>query len=127
MKIQINNPTATVVLTDISLTAQNASIGTTALLTAPAASLYRISYYLNVSQAATTSSSILLTLTWEDGTSTTQSFATPAIVKNTVGYFVSGEITVETDGTHDLSYATTYASTGATALNYTLRIGVQLV
>jgi hypothetical protein len=113
--------------TSANLTAQNASIGTTNLLASAPAGLYRISYYLNVTQAATTSSSILLTLTFTDGSSTSQSFSTPAIVKNTVGYFISDSIVIESGASQNIAYATTYASVGGTALNYSLRVHLELI
>jgi len=112
--------------TSANLTAQSASIGATNLLASAAAGLYRISYYLNVTTVATTSS-ILLTLTWTDGSGTAQSFSTPAIVKNTVGYFISDSIVIESGAAQNIAYATTYVSNAAATMQYSLRVHLELI
>ncbi len=109
----------------VDLTAQGASIGTTAIVTGALAKLYRISYYLEVTQAATTSSSITVTFTWIDRAGATQTFTTPAITKNQVGYFISDVIVAQSQAAQNISYSTTYASSGGTSMQYSLQINVE--
>jgi hypothetical protein len=106
-------------------TAQAASISATNLLASAPAGLYKVSYYLNITQAATTSSSITLTVTWTDGSGTLQTFTTPAIVKNTVGYFISDIFALESGAAQNIQFSTTYSSVGATPMQYSLRVHLE--
>lgn len=114
--------TATVVLT-----AQSASIGTTPLpLTAIQPGLYRISWYLRITQPATVNSSIQLTLGWTDGAVNCTRTAA-AVVGNTTSTTQSGSELIRIDGVTPINYSTVYVSVGATPMQYRLDLVVELV
>lgn len=107
----------------VALENQSASIGLTPLI-ASASGLYRVHYRFRVSQAATTSSSLLVTITTTDGAITvTQSSA--AYTGNVTGVAVSGTFLVRADPSSPLSYSTVYASVGGTVMKYALDIVVE--
>ncbi|HSY50391.1 MAG TPA: hypothetical protein VLC46_16385 [Thermoanaerobaculia bacterium] len=119
---------------DVSLSAQAASIGTTNVVAStPSAGLYRISWAQLITQAAPTSSSLLTTIGWNNGAakSTTVNWLNGAAPKaqadtsNAVGGEESGSIVVFCANGTAISYATTYASSGATPMQYSLRIHVE--
>jgi hypothetical protein len=110
-------------LVTAELTAQAASIGTTVLI--PTASgVYRVNWYARITQAATTSSSLLLTMAGTDGTVPVAQ-STAAITGNTAATAASGMFLVQCDASSPLTYATTYASVGGTAMQYLLTIIVE--
>jgi len=109
----------------VSLTAQSASIGATAVSIASlTAGVYRMSYRARVTQAATTSSSLLVTISWVDGTITC-SLASAAVTGNTTATVISGSEVIRVDQDGPINYATTYASTGATPMQYSLDVSVE--
>lgn len=108
---------------------QAASIATATLYAVPAsgAGMYRISYYLKVTQAATTSSSVTLALTYtdrDDSTVLTFVTASPLNATDETGV-ISGQMIVDAKLSTNLQYATTYASVGGTPMQYKLRIKVE--
>ena len=105
-----------------SLTGQSASIGATSIVPGQVASgLYRLAYYARVTQAATVSSSLTVTLGWTDhGQALTVSGA--AMVANDVTIPQSGTIMVYLDALTPITYATTYASAGGQAMLYQLYV-----
>jgi len=106
----------------VTLTAQAASIGATDMSTgALSAGLYRISYYARITQAATTSSSLTVTLDWTDG-GVSPSFSGAAMTANTVTTFQSETKIIKVDALSPIRYSTTYASVGATPMQYALRV-----
>jgi len=109
----------------VSLTAQEASIGTTAVSTpALVTGLYRVSWVLRVTQAASTSGSVALSVTTTaDGVGTTQTGT--ALATNTLGAALSGVFVVSVDVGTAISYATAYASVGATPFQYALGLNVE--
>lgn len=107
----------------LRLTAQDASIGTTALLTI-AGGLYRVNYYVRVTRAATTSSSIELSLIGTDG-AVVVTQTTPAVTGNTTASVGAGTAIVQCDAGTPLSYATTYGSVGATTMQYAIQLIVE--
>lgn len=117
----------------VSLTTQAASIAATGipltnLLTGGTiqGGLYRISWYARITQAATTSSSLTVTIGWqESGNSLTTSGA--ALTGNTTTTDQSGSVLVRNDPGGVLSYATTYSSTGVTPMQYRLDVVAELV
>lgn len=127
----------TVVLTAISaaaqkvgtvgLTAQGAAIVTTAIPTPRlSAGLYRVTCYARITRAATISSSLTVTISWTDGgIACSQSFA--AVAGNTTATSQSGSLLVRVDEATTISYATAYASSGATSMLYQLDVRVELV
>jgi hypothetical protein len=114
-------------LKTVSLTAQAASIATTAIPAGSlSAGLYRVSWYLRVTQAATTSSSLTVTISHTDGgVSASQSGS--AATGNTTTTVQSGAFLVLSDQAASISYATTYASVGGTVMQYKLSITLEQV
>lgn len=102
----------------LGLTAQAASIGTTAFI--PSASgLYRVTYYVRVTQAATTSSSLQVgVLSTDGGVAITQTSV--ALTTNTTASVQGGVVIAQCDPSTPLSYSTTYASVGGTPMQYRL-------
>lgn len=111
----------------VSLTAQGAAIAATAI---PAPTLttarYKLTYYLRVTRAATTSSSITLTIAFTDGgIACSQVFA--AVTGNTTATFQTGTMMVLADTATTVNYSTAYASVGGTSMQYLLEISMELV
>jgi len=105
-------------------TAIGASITSKTLFTTGSKGIFKITYYAVVTRAATTSSSVTAAFGFTDdsGAQTTAATASPT---NTLGNFVQGDITVELAAGADLTFATTYASSGATSMQHSLYIAVQ--
>lgn len=101
----------------LGLTAQNASIATTSLLTTPASGLYRISYYLRKTVADGVSSSLTFTWGWtQGGTPLTETAA--ALTTDTASAHQEGSILVQADANSDLTYAVLYASNTPGTMEY---------
>jgi hypothetical protein len=110
----------------LSLTTQAASLVTRTAYATTAAGLYRVSYYVRITRAATTSSSLTVTLGWlESAVALTQAFA--AITGNTIGTVQSGSILVRADTLSALTVATAYASVGGTTMQYRIDVTVEQV
>lgn len=110
----------------LALTAQAASVAGSVETPTLEAGLYRVSWSVRVTQAATTSSSVAVTIgATVGGVPTTQ--VGDALTANTVGAVQSGSVLVEADAATAITYATTYASVGATAMAYGLRVSVERV
>ena len=104
----------------VRLTAQAASIGTTAFpLASIPPGLWRISYYARITQPASTSSSLIVTFGWMDG-SVTMSYSGAAITGNLTTAAQFGTVVLRSDNTQPISYSTTYGSVGATPMQYEL-------
>lgn len=115
-----------------SLTTQGASIAATGLATVTSQGLYRITYYVRVTRAATTSSYISLALSWVDGGVTQTAdpadlSGVTALTGNTVTSYGTGTYLVYIDAGTTPTYATTYASTGATSMQYRLAVVMEQV
>jgi hypothetical protein len=107
----------------LALAAQSAAAAGT-LLTATEAGLYRVTWTARVTQAATTSSSLAVSIgATADGVTTSQAGA--ALTSNTVGAVSSGSVLVEADTATAITYATAYSSVGATSMLYALSIVVE--
>ena len=108
-----------------AMTAQSATISTTAVATPELQNvLTRVSYSLRITRAATTSSSATLTLGWTtNSVSCTQAFA--AVTGNTTGTQQSGTIVIFPDVATSVTYAVVYASAGATTMQYALDVRVE--
>lgn len=109
-----------------SLTAQSASIGTTALLPTAASGLYRVSWRFRLSTAAAVNSSLLITITSTDN-AVACSQVTTAYVGNVTNAPQSGEFLVQADPATPISYATTYVSVGVPAMVYEIQLVAELV
>lgn len=108
-------------LAHVSLTAQAAAITTTTALTVPATALYRLSYRARVTQAATSSSSLTVTLGWSDnGVACTSVGA--AMTGNTTATVQSGSVLARALVGSTVTYAAAYASVGATPMQFSLEI-----
>lgn len=108
-----------------SLAAQSASLGSTPLpLPALAAGLYRVSYYARITQPATTSSSLIVTIAFTDG-SVACFLAGAALATNTSASVQSGTFLIRSDAASPISYSTTYVSVGATPMQYRLDLTVE--
>jgi hypothetical protein len=121
------------VANDVALATQAASIGTTNLLASAPAGRYRVSWTLQLTQAATTSSSILATIGWNNGSAKNSTLASlnggalqvTADASNTLDSTLSGSIVIQSAASQDITYATTYASSGATPMQYSLQITIE--
>jgi len=99
-------------------TAESASIPATDVQTSPLSEgLYRASYSLRIVQAATTSSSAAMTMSWVSN-SVTCSESFPAVTGNTLSSQTSGSILFSVDGGSQVQYAVSYSSSGATPMQY---------
>lgn len=114
-------------LKTVSLTAQSASIATTAIpLGTISAGLYRVAWHARITQAATTSSALTVTISYTNGSvSCSQSGA--ALTGNTTATVQSGVILLKADQATAVSYATTYVSVGGTPMIYQLDLACELV
>lgn len=116
---------ATVTVGSASLTAQAAAISTTdALPDTGASGLFRVSWFLRIAQAATTSSSVAVTVGWTSG-SVALTSSGAALTGNTTSTYQSGSVMVQADANTALTYATSYSSVGATAMQYALSVAVE--
>lgn len=109
-------------LASVALTTQEASIAATDVgASLPAAGLYRVSYYARITRAATTSSSLTVTLSWTDG-GVACSQAGAAMTGNTTATVQSDSVVVSVDAATAIQYATTYGTVGATTMQYALSL-----
>lgn len=114
-------------LTSVNLVLQQAAIGTTPIpLGALAGGLYRVTFYLRITQPGTVSSSAQVTLGWTDGgVVMSKTFAN--VNGNLTTSFDTDTILVENDQALALTYAIAYASAGATPMQFKLRIVIESV
>ncbi len=110
---QLIDQSATIVATDLS----GASV---------TAGDYRVTWYARITQAATTSSSLIVTLSWTDG-GVTPSYAGSAITGNTVTTVQSDTFLMRSDAVAPIRYATTYVSVGGTPMKYALSLIIERV
>jgi len=115
---------------DITLTAQSASIGTTNIVGTAPAGIYNVCWVQQITTAATVSSSLLVTIGWNNGSSKTttlfslnggvlQISADATNILNSTG---GNCIMIFSSANQPITYATTYASVGATPMQYALFI-----
>lgn len=114
------------VLAHVTATAQAAAITTTDATAVPATGVYRVSYRARISQAASSSSSLTVTLGWTD-TGVACSSAGAAMTANTTSTVQSGSLLVSATVGSSITYATAYASVGATPMQYALDVVVESV
>jgi hypothetical protein len=113
------------VSTSIPLASQSASVPTTPFpLGSVSSGTYRLTYYARITQAATVSSSLAVTIGWTDGGAQSHTF--PAITGNTTTTTDSQTWMVVVSGA-PLTYATTYSSSGATPMQYALTVTVEAI
>lgn len=111
---------------DVRLETQEASIGATdfsgGILNA---GLYEVKYYAQITRAASTSSSLEVTISWTT-LGVAQASTGTAITGNTTGTHQGGSTLLYADGA-PIRYATTYGSVGATAMQYALWVTLMQV
>jgi len=115
------------VLNLVSLSDQSAAITTTdfadsTLLKAT----YRVSYHARISRAATTSSILTLTFTWEED-GVTQTVTGAAMNGNTTTTRQSDSFLLRSDAGEAVNYAAAYTTVGATSMLYTLDISLEMI
>jgi len=121
------NATPSRVGTNPALTGQTASIGTTALSTPTLTEgLYRVSTYARVTTAASTFSSLQVSIAFTSG-GVSCSLSGTAQTGNTTGTVDSNVWVIQVDQASPVSYATTYASVGGTAMAYRLDVVLERV
>ncbi len=118
---------ATPLIGTVSLSAQIATVAATAIPTPTLTTgRYKITAYLRITRAATTNSSITLTIAWTDGgVACSQAFA--AVTGNTTGTIQTNTMLVLADTATTITYTLTYASTGATSMQYLAEIALESV
>jgi hypothetical protein len=126
----VSNGLSQVVAT-IDATAQAANIATATLYAVPSAGFYRVNIYITVTQAATTSSTMpSTTITYTDGNSGTNAHSTTTTATNASNSlttsFAQTTYVLYAKASTNIQYATgSYASSGATVMQYALRIRVE--
>lgn len=104
----------------VDLTAQSASIASTAIPTGNlSAAKYRLTYYARITRAGSVSSSLTPALNWLDG-GVSCTFTGAAMTGNTTATTQSGTVTFKSDAASAINYSTVYASAGATTAQYSL-------
>lgn len=110
-----------------SLTTQAASISATSFGRAVSTEgLYRVSYFARITRAATTSSSLTVAIGGVNG-GVTCSMSGSAMTGNTTATVQSGTVNIQSDASESLTYTTTYASSGGTAMQYGLWLTLERV
>lgn len=114
-------------LRTVSLSAQAASLAPTPVPSVTTVTgIYRLSYFTRITQAATTASSLTVTLGWVTGGQPC-TVVGAALVANTVTTNQSGVVVVTADQATSFTYSTSYSSTGATPMQYALTVTVERV
>jgi hypothetical protein len=114
-------------VSEVSLTGKSASISATTFTRAiDASGVYRIGYFARITTAATTSSSLTVTMGGTNG-GVVCAVAGAALTGNTTSTVQSGTIYLQVDASTNITYTTTYASSGGTAMVYSLWMTVERV
>lgn len=142
-KITTYNNVATVgngvpsIVAQASATAQSAAVGTTTLYTPPADGFYRIAVYLQLTTPATSSSTLgPVTIAYNDGFgNVTQTNTFPLFngsglsstsgTGNGTGVKLLGTMPIYAKGGTAVTFAISYASSGATAMQYAYAIKME--
>jgi hypothetical protein len=111
----------------VTLEDQSASVGVTPVpLGALASGLYRVSVFARVTRAATTSSSLSVSIGFTDG-GVSCALATTAVTGNTTATVSTATYLVSIDQGTPITYATTYASVGGTTMQYKLVVVIERI
>lgn len=119
--------------TAIDLTAQTANITPTTLYAVPASfsGLYRVTVFIIVTQAATTSSTLpaVSVVFTDNDNNTSQTLAVTAVnTGNVLTTFEQGDAVINVKDSTTIQYKTTGTTTvGATPLNYAVHIRIEAV
>ena len=88
---------------------------------------YRVSWYLRVTTAASSSSSVAVTVSWTDG-GVACSFTGASVTGNTTATTQPDtSLFLQVDEGTAITYTTAYSSTGATSMAYQLSIMVEVL
>lgn len=109
----------------IVLTNQGASIGATSV-GALSGGIFRVSYYTRITQPASTSSGLTVTIGWTES-GVPLSLAGAAIIGNLVTSVQTNTYLIRADPASATTFATTYGSTGATPMLYRLEVTVEQI
>ena len=111
----------------VSVSGQAASIGTTSIpASSLSAGLYRVTWYLRITRAAATSSSVTVSFGWTDDT-VTMSLSGAAVTGNTTTTSQTGTALLSVDNASPVTYATSYTSVGTPAMQYALDLTLESV
>lgn len=112
----------------VQLTGQAGAIGSTDFSGSDLnPGLYRASVYARITQAATTSSSLTVTISWTDG-GIPQTYSYPPLTGNTTTTTLTWpSLFLHVDASSPVRYATTYASSGAAVMTYSLYVVLERV
>lgn len=113
----------------VSVTAGAASVTTTPITTKPtpiAAGLYRVTYYMQVTRAASLSSSLIPTFTWTTQ-AVSQSVTGATMNGNTTTTFQADTLPLVVDQGSSVTYALAYSSAGGTSMTYDFALRLELV
>ncbi len=106
-------------LNKIELITQSASIAATDLqLGSLTEGYYDVAFYARITQAATTSSSLQITVAWTESAVSLTKSSIPLVSNTTVTTDVQFRCLIRADGATPVTFATTYASVGATPMVY---------
>jgi hypothetical protein len=131
LDLKANLATTPQIVASINATAQAANIATATLYAVSSAGFYRISVYITVTQAATTSSTMpSTTITYTDGNAGTNTHSTTTTATSTgnsvTTTFAQTTYVLYAKASTNIQYATgSYATSGATGMQYALRIRVE--
>ena len=124
--VQTVTETSAQVLPAVTLNAQHAAIASTPVPTsALTAGYYRVSVYAVITTAATTSSSLTLSVRWTDAGGLLCQQLLPALTTNVVGAVSTLTFPIHIDSTSPISYAVAYASNVAGQMTYNFGILVE--
>lgn len=116
-----------IVKATVNLTGQSAAITTTAALAAlPAAGLFRLTWLLQVTTPALTSSAAQVMLTWSSGGNTVTKTGIN-VNGNTLSTYETNTILIAADGLTDIDYAVSYASNLANTMKYRFALLIEQV
>lgn len=111
----------------VALTGQTAAISPTSLpIGTVSAGLYRVTYHVRVTTAATTSSSVTPVFGFTSGGVACVTPGT-AVTGNTTATNDSHSFLIYVDAATAMTYSTSYASVGATSMAYELRVVAEKV
>jgi hypothetical protein len=109
----------------VDLLTQAASITATNLWASAPAGMYQVAYYVEITRAATTSSSIKLTVGFTDDTGAESIDVAAAVTSNATGVAAAGSQTIYLPAAGNITYATAYVSVGATTMQYAVHLRVK--
>lgn len=113
------------VLSAVSVSTQAASIGATNFRNIdPGSGLYRLTYHVRISRAATTSSSLQVHFSWTEG-GVAQTFNGVTITANVTTASQTESLMIRNDDGTAANYSTTYASSPAGEMQYSLDVTLE--